>query len=292
MAGPRLFDRRWRVEVTRETGANRQTTIDVSELDLAFEVRRDLTRKPNKARVEIWNLSEEKRGALAEALATSPRSAQFAPVSMRISAGYEDPGVSLLFSGEVTRLSVAHEQHDVTTTLEGKDARSVLRGARISKSYAPGTTVEAVVRSVVSALGVGEGNLAAYVTGIAIDGDRIFREGYAVTGTAANVLTDLLRPAGLRWSIQAGALEVRQAGRGLDDRVIQLSPSSGLVGAPQPGDKGEIDLTALIQPGLTPGARISVESADMRGLYVIRDTVFKGDTRSRDWYAHIKARPA
>src|SRR5690606_17695590 len=244
---------------------------------------RDLTRKPNKARVEIWNLSEEKRASLAEALATGAGA-----VSMRISAGYVEPGTSLLFSGEVTSLSVVHGEHDVITTLEGKDARSVLRGSRISKSYAPGTTVEAVVRSVVSALGIGEGNLAGYVTGLAIDGDRIFREGYAITGTAANALTDLLRPAGLRWSVQGGALEVRRAGSGLDDRAILLAPASGLVGTPQREEKGGISLTALLQPGLTPGAKISVESADVRGGYVIRETVFKGDTRSRDWYAHIK----
>lgn len=286
MAAPRLFERRWRVEVTRSSGGATETTLDVSELDLAFDVRLDLTRKPNIGSVEIWNLSPEHRASLAEALASDGGG-----VSMRISAGYAEPGISQIFAGEATSLSTTRESHDVITRIDGKDGRSVIRGARISQSFAPGTTVEAVVRAVVRAMGIGEGNLASYVTGLSIDGDRVFRHGYAVSDTAANALTELLRPAGLRWSIQAGALQVRRAGFGLDERAIKLSPESGLVGTPQPAEKGELNVTALIQPGLVPGQRIVLESADYAGGYVIREAIFIGNTRGRDWYAHLLLRP-
>ena len=84
---------------------------------------------------------------------------------------------------------------------------------------------------------------------------------------------------------------MRRAGFGLDERAIKLSPESGLVGTPQPAEKGELNVTALIQPGLVPGQRIVLESADYSGGYVIREAIFIGNTRGRDWYAHLLLRP-
>src|SRR5690606_35217106 len=204
----RLFGRVWRVLVgyDDESGPQR-TVLDVSQLDIEFDVATDITRAPNKATIKIWNLGAEKRASLVAALADKRRRAV-----VSLEAGYEDQGASQIFRGEITAIRSGRGNVSTSIDIEARDSSEILRSARISQSFAPGTSVESVVRAAASALGAGEGNLSAYASGLTVDGERSFRSGYAASGLASSVLDDLLRAAGLRWSIQKGALQIRRAG--------------------------------------------------------------------------------
>lgn len=283
----RLFGRVWRVLVgyDDESGA-RRTVLDVSQLDIEFDVATDITRAPNKATIKIWNLGAEKRSNLVAALADKRRRAV-----VSLEAGYEDQGASQIFRGEITAIRSGRGNVSTSIDIEARDSSEILRSARISQSFAPGTSVEAVVRAAASALGAGEGNLSAYASGLTVDGERSFRSGYAASGLAASVLDDLLRAAGLRWSIQKGALQLRRAGGAAIEQAVLLSPQSGLIGSPSPEDKGQVRVQCLLQPSLTPGQRVVLKSADYDGGYVIREARFVGATSGGSWHAELLLRP-
>lgn len=282
---PELRDRRWRVEVGYATNGPTATVLDVSELDIEFDVKKDLSRQPNKGTVKIHNLSAEHRAALASAAADGD-------VYVRLSAGYAATGPSLLLAGDVERVTTDRGETDVVTVLEAKDGSRILRTARMRQSFARGTTVEAVIRAAAGALGAGEGNLSTYAPGIALEGgERAFRSGYVCDGSAASVLDDLFRGCRMRWSVQDGALQVRPVGEPAIERAVVLSPSTGLIGSPRAEEKGKASATSLLQPGLAPGAKVALRSADFDGSYLVRETVYQGATRGTQWYAVLKLEP-
>ena len=152
----RLFGRVWRVLVGYDDESGpRRTVLDVSQLDIEFDVAADITRAPNKATIKIWNLGAEKRSNLVAALADKRRRAV-----VSLEAGYEDQGASQIFRGEITAIRSGRGNVSTSIDIEARDSSEILRSARISQSFAPGTSVEAVVRAAAAALGAGEANLS------------------------------------------------------------------------------------------------------------------------------------
>lgn len=280
-----LRDRRWRVEIGYATSGPKAEVLDVSDLDIEFQVKKDLSRQPNKGTVKIFNLSTEHRASLASAL-------EGGGAFVRLSAGYAATGASLILSGDVTKVSTSRGNVDVTTTLEVKDGGLALRKSRASRSFVRGTAIEDVLRALVVDLDLGEGNLSTYLPGIAFeDGSKTLRSGFVAEGATGTVLTGVLRSSGLRWSVQDGALQLRPRGGAAVERAVVLAPDTGLVGSPRPEEKGRVAATALIQPGLIPGAKVVLRSADFDGGYMIREVDYQGATRGQPWYAVLKLEP-
>jgi hypothetical protein len=280
-----LRDRRWRVEIGYASGRSDSTVLDISELDIEFDVKKDLSRQPNKGTVKVYNLSKEHRAALARASAEGG-------LFVRLSAGYAANTSSLLLVGDVTKVSTTRNEVDVVTALEARDGGVALQSSRASRSFVRGTSVEDVLRALVAEMGIGEGNLATYTPDLAFEsGDRTLRSGLSIEGSTRVVLTNFLHASGLRWSVQDGALQIRPRGRAALARAIVLSPATGLVGSPQSEEKGKVSATSLLQPGFIPGGIVVLRSADFDGSYLIREVTYQGATRGTPWYAALKLEP-
>lgn len=267
-----VFGRKWQVSIGE---------VDVSGLDLTFDIVKSTAREPNTAEVRVYNLSSESRASI--------ESEQHARLIVR--AGYEDPP-NTLFIGNARRIYTERDDKDFVTTILASDSGRELQTARISRSYAPGTPVKNAIRDAVSALGIGEGNLADFESSYRQrNGSMTFPDGYAAAGPARRVLDTLLRAAGLRWSVQDGALVVMQSGRPLERTAVLLSAESGMVGTPTKDEHGVVSVQALIQSGLEPGRRISIDSDALDGTFEVKRIVYKGETEGNAWYANIEARP-
>lgn len=259
-------------------------TLDVSALDVAFNVARSTTREPNTAEIQVWNLSPSNRSAL--------ESAERPSVLLR--AGYEADGdpPPLIFRGSARRVYSERDGLDTVTTLECSDSGREIGRARISRSYAPGTPATRVLRDAVAAAEIGEGNLGEYEASYrARNGSTIFADGYAADGPVRRVIQTLARAAGLRWSVQNGALQLQRAGAPLQTEAPRLSAASGLVGTPTRDARGKVTATALLQPGLEPGRRIVLDSAEIQGSYEIRQVVLKGQSFGAEWHATLELAP-
>ena len=270
-----LFDRRYLLTVG---------TLDVSALDLSFDVTKSTTREPNTCEVRITNLGRDNRSTLATAEA--PR------VVLR--AGYASDGdpPPLIFLGGARRVYTEREGVDVVTTVQASDSGSELLAGRVSRSYAPGTRATSVLADAVDAAGIGRGNLADFEASYtARNGSSVFADGYVADGPARRTIQALARAAGLRWSVQDGALQLQRAGQALQQTAPLLSAASGLVGTPTRDEHGKVAATALLQPGLDPGRRVVLESSEVSGSYEIRQVVYKGSTAGAEWYATLELAP-
>ena len=265
--------------------------VDVSALDVQFDVVKSTKSEPNTCELRIFNLSPDTRASVE---------AEDAP-RMVVRAGYEADGdpPPMLFTGDARRVYTEREGLDLVTTIQGSDRGRDIQTARISKSYNPGTAVTTVLRDAVSALGIGEGNLSEFLASYSMrNGSTEFADGYVADGPARLVLDALVRAANLRWSVQNGNLQLLQTGQALQSTALRLTPQTGLVGTPTrnytgstAAERRKVTCQAFILAGVEPGRRLVLESENIEGSFEVRQTVYKGDSTGTDWYANLELAP-
>ena len=267
----KLFRRAWRVQVG---------SLDASTLACKFKVQRTLAMgRAGHAEIVIYGLSPEHRREIISA----PRRRTF----VELHAGYAD-GMSLLFRGDLRKAVQARDGTEWSVTVTAGDGEHAIRNARVSRSFAAGTTLSTVVRAIADAMGVGVGNALDAFRGASLGavGDT-FPEGTLVHGLAAAELTRLCDSTRLTWSVQDGNLQVLPLGGALAREAIRLSADSGLVGAPEIVNRRTVNVKTLMIPGAVPGQQVVLDSAVISGVWRISEAEYVGDTHGSDWGAAL-----
>lgn len=254
--------------------------FDLSNLDCVFHVKKSLKPEPNTCELHLYNLARPTRSVLE----TAER------LFLRLDAGY--PGsVGQIFLGEVRSAHSRPEGADIITEISTGDSEKELATSRINLSVGPNVHASYVLAQLAQALGGGLGNVSAAVAKLTAKGATFFGygQGTAFAGNAAEELTTFCRAVDLEWSIQDGVLQILERGTPIEAQAVLLSPSTGLIGTPSVDHKGIASATALIQPDLTPGRKVTFDSMGLSGTYRITDCEFSGDTAGSDWYVKLTA---
>lgn len=249
-------------------------------LSVSFKVESSLSSSPNTAEVEIRNLSETTRAKVSEkGLLTS------------IEAGYSGKS-SEIFLGKLEAGKSVRDGVDWITTFQSSDGGQELRSKRINISYKK-ITLGGALEKVAGALGVGLGNVAEKIAAGNVRGalDQ-FSNGAVLSGPVKKELDRLTSTLGVKWSIQNGQLQLL----GDDDAIepgdaVVISSSTGMIGGPESGEKGIVEVRSLLIPQLTPGRVVSLESEQITGFYRVEKVTYLGQTRGNDWYADLELKP-
>lgn len=297
------YGRKWRLLVgpVSDTADTPSTTSSVGpakewdELRTVFEVWQTGDSSPNKANIEIFNLSHESR----EFITSSPRDT----TAVQIYAGYGDH-VPLLFTGNLElgtsskrgKLNHHHEGPDWCTKIEGRDGIRAYRSTILTLSFNNQATDASILQRLASEMSpkgsppiklndVRKANKGKPIAG---------KHGRQFTGPAKYELDAICRSKGVRWSIQNGNLNILPYAAALDqpDNAIIISPSSGLVGSATKTEKG-VMFTTLLNGTIHPGRLFQIQSEDFpppyTGYYVAENVRHRGDTHGQDWYTHVEA---
>lgn len=263
---------------------SRSVSLQVADLrlegfDLSFVVARSLSPKtPNTAEIRVWNLNATNRKRLQE----------LEQVYVSLEAGYVG-ATSLLFRGDLRDASSTREGADWVTAITS-DAGRRARKARIVKSFAPGASVSQVLQDAAKQMGLKLGNSAQRVVEAKIEGTAAtqYFNGYALAGAVEDEIDRIARSCGLEWSVQDDELQFLDYGEPLSQLAVKLTPDTGLIGSPEPGNKGLVDVRCLIIPDLYPGRRVEVDSEHVRGFYRIEVSKHSGQTFGKDWYVDLQ----
>lgn len=240
---------------------------------VTFRVKRTLRPEPNTCEITIANLSPDTRAAVAA----------LEDVRVRIRAGYGDE-LATIYDGELRDVSTTREGPTITTTIRSGDGERAYRRSRVNRSFAPGSSVEDVMREMATSMRVGIGNALSAVRDRGLGGlVEIFEQGTVASGRSADELTRTLDAADLEWSVQSGALQVLPRGAALQREALRLAPNSGLLGTPSVDAKGEVKFRAMMIPGIEPGVRVVIDSEFHRGTFRIEAAEYVGDTSGGDW---------
>lgn len=285
----RLFKRECSVTIAQPLDSSQLNVVDlppnalvIEHLRVMFNIEKNLGKEPNKGQVEIFNLSEQSRGEMKST-----------PLYVRVDAGY-DGNLQRLFTGDVRSGGVGHARLGVDwkTHLELGDGERAFRFARVNRSYRGGVDARTAVVEIARSMGV----VATFTS----DTAKILRSQYAagltLQGPAQRELSRILAPHGLEWSIQDGRLQVIKTGEVRSDEAVLISEAAGMIGVPDfgaPEKKGGLPpliVRTLLQPQVTPGGRIVLESESIRGVYRVERVKHVGDTHGDDWFTEIEAK--
>jgi hypothetical protein len=279
--GPvRLFRRSCTLDVGRANSVDLEPAFRIQSgddklgLTVSFRIEKTDKPEPNKSEIQIYNLTDAHQQQL-----------QLPGVKAFLSAGY--PGAEAQIFGGNVRFAVTEKKGaDWVTKLELGDGWNAYSTAFISQSFQPGTSWKDVAKTVAGALGIDTGNLVDAVKSI----PDVFRKGLTLHGLAAPMLTKLLEPHGLNWSIQDERIEALAPAQYLPDEAPNISPESGLIGSPTknaPEHKGGapvIKFRCLLNPAIRPGLRVQLTSQSIKGVFRCHKVVHLGTTRGGDWF--------
>ena len=250
---------------------------EISELKIEFDVKKTLDSNSNEATIRVWNLSDSSRSNINEELA-----------DITVEAGYEREGSrGIIFKG-FTR-DVVHERigPDIVTTIEAGDGDKAARKSHASVTYPKGTDLRTMIldlQSKMTDVELGEIKLPDDLT--------IPARPISFMAPPRRAMDELGRSFGFYWSVQNGALEVIPTD-GFLSEVIEITPSTGMVGVPSITDSG-ILVQCLLNPSIRPNRQVYVQSettgrigAD--GLYRVSSVGYTGNNIDGEFICEIEA---
>lgn len=250
-------------------------------LRVVFDIDLHLEKEPNTASIQVFNFKEETRANVAtKGLRTT------------IEAGYVGR-TSTIFDGTLDYGHTTRDGHTWSTEFQSTDGGDELRKARINEAMARGTTLEQALKRAADQVGIGLGNIVDKIKEGNIRGAMTeFSGGIVMSGSARDEIDRIMKLAGYGWSVQQRQFQALGPSDFIAaDEVLSLSPSSGMVGSPQPGDDGNITIRAKLLPDLLPGRKIDVSSALVDGFFRIEAARFTGDTWGDAWGVDVEAKP-
>lgn len=266
----------------------------IEDLRISFTVKKSL-QKPGKvsantAEIMVYNLAGSSRDNIREM-----------HDQIILQAGYrEAQGLETLFQGTVASVHHPYQLPDVVTKIQSGDGLKELREAQVTLSYAEGTPATRVLSDLVKALGLPPKSSASLQALLGRFSGNRYLQGFSFSGSVKEGLDKVTKRLGFEYSIQDGALQVLERGKALEARpspsVVVLTPSSGLYGSPERKSQLQDEtasekvppgwrIRAALQPTLSPGAWIAVESREIRRAtaFKVESVEHRGDTHGGEW---------
>lgn len=294
-SGEALFDRRCRLTIANPVATPndfKNVTTEVIEIDggttddktitglrVRFDIKKSLKKEPNPGEIVVTNLSPKRRASL-----------QQKGVRVTLEAGYKASGVTRIFTGDVRTIDHVRSGADWDTTLKLGDGERAWQYARVYESFAEGTAARDVLKAAVKGLGVEEGNLNKAIS----DVTKKIDQGFAIAGSAARAVDQIVKSLGMSWSVQDGQFQLLKPDAVLDLPIPEVSVSSGLIGSPEmgsPATKGKpalVKFKSLLIP-MRPGTKVKLVSERYNGFVRVESCAFTGDTHGGNWFTEIAA---
>jgi hypothetical protein len=273
-------------EVSVEIEIDGEKAVRFDGLRVQFKVTKTLKKQPNTSDIIVTNLNGTHRAEVQ-------RQRYF---KVRLIAGYKGSS-SQIFSGLCRSADNIHRTNEWETSIKCGDGERQFVYAKVSESFAPGTSTGDVIRKLAKISGLGLGNLETALQTQPVAGRPAvtrYENGFTAYGSAAIALEKVIRAAGFEWSIQDGALQLLRPGQTLVQRAIVLNRDSGLIGSPEhgtPEKKGgprPLKARSLLQPGFRPGGKVQIKSGDIDGLFRISRVEHTGDSDGKNWFSDLE----
>ena len=256
------FNRTYTLEVDIGT----RTEIIKPPMRISFEVDKSTMGGLNKARIQLYNIEERKRLALAK------DAEQQKMIPIRLSCGYQDRQ-ELIFKGTIFTGGTERQGPDLVTTIESQDG-----GFDFSNSFTS-RTVEGGRRAVDSALQDMPNTGAGKIT------ERpVLTRPKVLVGNSVQLINEMVGPDET-WYIENEQLYIIKDNEVTSRFIPVVSAATGLISTPTRESK-LVTFQTLINPTVKIGVRVQLESTTapfMNGIYKIETITYSGDNYGDAW---------
>ena len=243
-------------EVVVEVGAD--PSIVIRNLRVAFRIQVDVTDKPEPSMVYVYNLAEDTAKGLTNKWAY-----------LRLRAGYKG-NTHIVAEGEVREVSTTIvEQNRITSfMIGGSDSTKIT--TTFNQDYEGNANLRAIVTDIVTSMGLNIGTLTAIPSEVIPD--------FTFSGPARSALDILLKPRGISWYEDDGAIRFSSARQITESfPVYMISAGAGMIGSPSLTETG-VRATVLLTNELAIGQVVDIQSITVQGRYKVVKLVHEGDS--------------
>lgn len=254
---------------------------------LVFNVESTSVAASNKAKIDIYNISQESRNFLEQK-----------DLIVILKAGYQD-NTSTIFFGDVIRREVNRNGPDIPVTLECGDAENILGTAHIEIGFGPGITNVQIIEQAAAKLLLSSGIQKGVKT-------VQYQNGFTFSGLVTDLLKQLTEEVGVEHLIRNGELVILPILETDDQEAVLITQNTGLIGFPTKTIDG-LQFTSLLNPELMPGRAVKVESKQFQGEFGVRAEIVasaslvasgdvlkarkvthNGDTADGPWFTEVE----
>lgn len=274
------------------TLSNSSQALDLSEMQVEFEIHQAMVNVPNWARIRVYNLSQATQQQAYKEFHT-----------IDLAVGY-DGYASRLFHGQVRQFNAGLREDAKDTFIDFicQDGDFGHNWTVINKTLAKGWSYTDLFQTLNGAFktnGLATGHQGELPT-------QTFPRGRVLYGSAKHHMSRAVDNINAEWSIENGEVTVVPYDGTLPSQAIVVTPETGLIGLPQQTVNG-ITLTTLIDPKIQDGGLIKLDNStiqtasistaanavnfipsfDPNGLYKVYSINHLGNTRGNEWQSEI-----
>lgn len=246
-----------------------------------------MSAEPNRSTIQIYNLSPATQNFI---LSEAKR--------IIIEAGYENSEqYGLIFDGDIVKaIRRAAQSIDKVTEVIAQDGDMFLNSGFISVSYSAGQTTQSVLTQM---QGIADDEMTMGNVSSDLKGTKLAR-GKAMFGQPKDYATMLAKSEGALFYVNDRKINLVKPGDLPDGQIVDLSPSSGLIGTPEQNDSS-VSGKCLLNPLLNVNKLIHISNEFVQetneigkatlssGVYKIIKLKHTGDTLGNDWYTEFDA---
>lgn len=278
----------WMREASIQIGAK---VYGMDSLYFEFEVPFEDSDTLQTATFKVYNLSEATRKGIKRNMAVI------------LNAGYEGD-VGAIFVGKVSSCSHQHDKVNWITTITATAALDEWLSAKVSKTYAKGSTAQEILTDLLNIFGmeIGEFTLAQ---------NKVYDRGLVCNGKVKDLLKKIaVDDCKSRFLIRNGSVVINDPSKGIANGLI-LTPESGLLmsgneveetviatGADSQksaGAKDEegnyISRECLLNYHIGPAEAVAVKSSTLNGKFIVVKGKHTGTPKGQ-WKTSIELKPA
>lgn len=278
-----LFGRRYKIIVSTKGTSG----IDITGLRAVFTIEKSMSAEPNRSTIQIYNLAPSTQNFI---LSEAKR--------IIIEAGYENSEqYGLIFDGDIVKaIRRAAQSIDKVTEVIAQDGDMFLNSGFISVSYSAGQTTQSVLTQM---QGIADDEMTMGNVSSDLKGTKLAR-GKAMFGQPKDYATMLAKSEGALFYVNDRKINLVKPGDLPEGQIVDLSPSSGLIGTPEQNDSS-VSGKCLLNPLLNVNKLIHISNEFVQetneigkatlssGVYKIIKLKHTGDTLGNDWYTEFEA---
>ncbi|PVZ86701.1 hypothetical protein C9426_14895 [Serratia sp. S1B] len=251
---------------------NETESIEITNLRVAFSVKKTLVSEPNPAVIRIWNLNASNRNLITSK--TYNR--------LSLSVAYRDDELRMIYKGDITDILTLRDGVDFITELTCGDGHTAYTNAGLNKTLTAGVSDQDILKEAIKSMGIELGV-------VDLPKDRVLPRGRVLTGNTRDVMHTVGKNNQADWSIQDGQMTLLPKDKvTAENDGFVLSQETGMVNSPEKSDDG-LQIACLCNPALHIGGLVRVDSiiTEYNGDYKITEIEHAGDLLGNDWYTKI-----
>ena len=277
----------WMREASLQIGGKR---YGMDDLYFEFEVPFEDSDTLQTAKFKAYNLAEATRKGIKRGDV------------IILNAGYEGD-VGAIFVGQVSACSHKHQNTEWITEISATAAMDQWLSAKVSKTYAKGSTAKEIVSDLLNIFGleIGEFTLAV---------NKVYDRGLVCSGKVKDELKKIVvNDCKSRFLIRTGSVYINDPASGLSNGIF-LTPQSGLLFS---GDEVEESVVAvgsdsqkssstkseegnyvtrecLLNYHIGPAEQVTIQSQSLNGRFIVAKGKHTGSPKG-NWKTTLEMRP-